>query len=306
MVVRITPPSRSYRSPLPFLDILGISFVFYGTATGYLCLDFVYDKGFYVSTTGNLALKLIHGTIESTYCTATGDREFSYAYGSPRTIVLDPAISPFNSSQYTLWPTKSPLPAISIFRFVKEAVSWNWIIPLPANPASNSSACRGNLYLHGYCLPPLVSLDCGSWRNHELGRTEIRMFPEFFFRTDLKLMVLYIKLIFLEDIPVCLYFQTFRSVGLRVIHDHASSSNSRQSYSETGMFSVVILPSPFMVCVGIQPVVEKITSRHRYIILVFILLLLLRYLYRLFSVELLSGLYNGYFLYRLRWPLNYR
>ena len=59
--------------------------------------------------------------------------------------------------------------------------------------------------------------------NHELGRTEIRMFPEFFFRTDLKLMVLYIKLIFLEDILVCLYFQTFRSVGLRVIHDHASS-----------------------------------------------------------------------------------
>ena len=66
-----------------FLDILGISFVFYGTATGYLCLDFVYDKGFYVSTTGNLALKLIHGTIESTYCTATGDRELSCAYGSP-------------------------------------------------------------------------------------------------------------------------------------------------------------------------------------------------------------------------------
>jgi len=66
-----------------FLDILGISFVFYGTATGYLCLDFVYDRGFYVSTTGNLALKLIHVTIESTYCTATGDREFSYAYGSP-------------------------------------------------------------------------------------------------------------------------------------------------------------------------------------------------------------------------------
>ena len=54
------------------------------------------------------------------------------------------------------------------------------------------------------------------------------------------------------------------------------------------------------------PAGEKITSRHRYIILVFILLLLLRYLYRLFSVELLSGLYNGYFLYRLRWPLNYR
>ena len=26
------------------------------------------------------------------------------------------------------------------------------------------------------------------------------------------------------------------------------------------MFSVVILPSPFMVCVGIQPVVEKIVS----------------------------------------------
>ena len=26
------------------------------------------------------------------------------------------------------------------------------------------------------------------------------------------------------------------------------------------MFSVVILPSPFMVCVGIQPVVERITS----------------------------------------------
>jgi hypothetical protein len=70
--------------------------------------------------------------------------------------VLDPAISPFNSSQYTLWPTKSPLPAISIFRFVKEAVSWNWIIPLPANPASNASACRGE-FIFTWVLPAAAS-----------------------------------------------------------------------------------------------------------------------------------------------------